>query len=297
MKKHYRAGLAAALGCATLWGLLPLYWKALATIDSGVIIFYRIVMVALVCALFSLKKQGLKKLAAPLKDRRALLVMVGAGALITFNWSLYIWAVNAGFVIETSVGYYMEPLVVCLFGVIIFKERFTSYRKVAFGLAFAGVLISVISLQKLPFIALGLALSFASYAALKKNVKYDALTGLFYETVLLALPALLVIVYLELSGRGALAVATTGQYTLLLMCGLVTAIPLGLFAYAAQNLPLITLGITEYISPTLGLLLGIFVFDEPFSYIQLVTFLLIWLGLIIFTVGEAKLLKADQNRV
>ncbi len=289
--KNYKLGLIAALGCATLWGLLPLYWKTLASIDSGVIIFYRILMVALVCALFSLKKQGVKKLMAPLKERKAVAVMVLAGLLITLNWSLYIWAVNAGFVIETSVGYYMEPLVVCLFGIVIFHEKFTGYRKIAFAFAFVGVMISVISLHKIPFIALGLALSFASYAALKKNIKYEALTGLFYETAFLALPALVIIIYLELTGQGALQVATAGQYALLLSCGFATAIPLGLFAFAAQNLPLITLGITEYISPTLGLLLGIFVFKEPFDMTQLITFLLIWIGLVVFTVGEAKLLK------
>ncbi len=291
--KNYKLGLIAALSCATLWGLLPLYWKTLASIDSGVIIFYRILMVALVCALFSLKKQGIKKLTAPLKEWKAVAVMVLAGLLITLNWSLYIWAVNAGFVIETSVGYYMEPLVVCLFGIVIFREAFTGYRKIAFAFAFVGVMISVISLHKIPFIALGLALTFASYAALKKNVKYEALTGLFYETFFLALPALAIIIYLELTGQGALQVATPGQYALLLSCGFATAIPLGLFAYAAQNLPLITLGVTEYISPTFGLLLGIFVFKEPFDRTQLITFLLIWIGLVVFTIGEAKLLKGN----
>ncbi len=292
--KNYKLGLIAALSCATLWGLLPLYWKSLATIDSAVIIFYRIVMVALVCALFSLKKQGVKKLAEPLKDLKAVAVMVLAGALITMNWSIYIWAVNAGFVIETSVGYYMEPLVVCLFGIVIFHEKFTSYRKIAFAFAFLGVMISVVNLHKVPFIALGLALTFASYAALKKKVKYEALTGLFYETALLALPALGVIVYLETTGQGALQVATPLQYALLLCCGFATALPLGLFAYAAQNLPLITLGITEYISPTLGLILGIYVFKEPFDIVQLLTFLLIWVGLIAFTIGEAKLIKRAE---
>ncbi len=288
---NYKKGLMAALGCATLWGLLPLYWKTLASIDSTVIIFYRILMVALVCALISLRQRGARALMQPLKDLKGVLSMVLCGAIITFNWSLYIWAVNAGYVIETSAGYYMEPLIVCLFGIVIFAEKFTSYRKIAFGFALVGVLITVVSLNRVPYIALGLALSFACYAALKKRIKYEAVTGLFYETVFLAPIALGVIIYLETRGVGALAVATPTQYILLLMCGLATAIPLSLFAYAAQNLPLITLGVTEYISPTIALLLGIFVFNEPFDYIQFLTFAFIWVGLVVFTIGEAKLVK------
>ncbi len=289
--KNYKKGLAAAFGCAILWGLLPLYWKTLEAIDSRVIIFYRIVMVALVCALISIKLRGVKQIKAPLKDIKSAATMILAGFIITLNWSLYIWAVNAGYVIETSVGYYIEPLIVCLFGILIFNERFTSYRKIAFSFALVGVLISVFSLNKIPYIALGLALTFATYAAIKKKVTYDAITGLFYETVFLAFPALGVIIYLESSGIGALAVATPVQYILLLSCGLATALPLALFAYAAQNLPLITLGVTEYISPTIALLLGIFVFKEPFNFIQFMTFILIWIGLVVFTIGESKLIK------
>jgi len=295
VKMNYKLGMTSALACAFIWGVLPLYWKALIPISSGVIIFYRILLVSIVCFLSSLKKYGAKATFEPARDKRCALKLILAGVIITLNWSTYIWAVNAGHIIQTSIGYYMEPLIVSLFGIILFKEEFTKYRKISFALAAVAVGILIVHFGRIPAVSIILAVSFACYAALKKSLGTPPMISLFWETVFLAPFALGVIVWLECTGKGALAVSQPYQYFLLLLAGVATAIPLGLFAVAANNLPLITLGLTEYISPSISLLLGIFMFKEPFDIYQFATFFIIWIGLAVFTVGEIKLVKAEEE--
>lgn len=287
-ESNYKLGITAALFCAITWGILPIYWKSLIPINSFVIIFYRIFTVGVFSFIGAYKLYGMERIKAPLKKKGTKPKFFIAGLIITLNWSIYIWAINAGFVIQTSIGYYMEPLVVCLFGIVFFKEKFTKYRLLAFIAATIGVLIMVIHFNEVPTIALGLSFTFASYAALKKSFNIEALLSLLYETMFLSPIALIVIIYLEINGKGALGVGELYQYILLLFTGLMTVIPLALFAVAANNLPLITLGITEYISPSMALLLGVFVYREPFDSIQFIGFCVIWIGLVLFTIGEAK---------
>jgi chloramphenicol-sensitive protein RarD len=294
-KSEYAVGMTAALTCAVLWGLLPIYWQALRPIDSFVIIFYRIFLVALVCFLASLKTYGWKGIIAPLRIKGLAIRYFLAGIVITGNWSLYIWAVNANFVIQTSIGYYIEPLIVCVFGVLFFKERITGYKKVAFGLALFGIVIILIHFGEVPFVALGLATSFALYAAIKKSYRLEALLSLLYETMFLAIPALVVVIYLEAKGAGALGVGEPYQYVLLLLTGVITVIPLGLFAVGINRLPLVTMGIIEYIAPSITLVIGIFLFKEPFDGIQFVAFIIIWIGLVFFTIGERKEYLAGKS--
>lgn len=293
MEKNYKLGLLAALFCSFLWGILPIYWKSLVPISSTVIIFYRIFWVGVISFIVSLKLYGWKKVKEPLKNKRNMARFAIAGVIITLNWSIYIWAVNAGFVIQTSIGYYMEPLVVCLFGIVLFKEGITKFNATAFVLATCAVVIMVIHSGQIPVIAFGLALTFATYAALKKSFKIEAMLSLLYETIFLVPIALLVIIYLEYSGQGAIGVGEPYQYALLMLSGVATAIPLALFAVGANNLPLITLGITEYLSPSLSLILGIFLFNEPFDKVQFIAFIVIWIGLVIFTYGEYKAVQKE----
>ena len=288
MEKNYKLGLIAALGCSFLWGILPMYWKLLVPIPSSVIIFYRIFWVGVVTFCAALKLYGWERINAPLKVKGNKLKFFIAGVIITLNWSIYIWAVNAGFIIQTSIGYYIEPLVVCLFGIIFFKEKITKYNLSAFVLATIGVLVVVIHFGEVPTIAIGLAMTFAIYAALKKLFNVEAILSLLYETMFLVPIALGVIIYLEMTGQGAIGVGEPYQYGLLMLSGLATAIPLGLFAIGANNLPLITLGVTEYLSPSMALILGIFVYNEPFDLVQFISFTIIWIGLVVFTIGEAK---------
>ena len=296
--RTYRQGLSSALICSVWWGIMPIYWQWLRPIESSVIIFYRILLVAVVCVIAALFKYSINEILEPLKDIKQVFKYIIAGALITANWSIYIWAVNADYVIQTCIGYYIEPLMVCTFGVVLFREKLTVYKKIALALACAGVLVIIIYFREVPVIALGLAVTFSIYAACKKNFNKPPILSLLYETVFLSPFALAVIIYLEVTGQGALASLGSGEmykYLLLMFCGLFTAFPLALFADAANKINLFALGITEYISPTLSLIIGIFLFQEPFEKIQLVAFAIIWVGLIFFSYGEFKYYKLSKE--
>jgi chloramphenicol-sensitive protein RarD len=293
-KKEYTQGIACAILCAVLWGLLPVYWKTLDDVNPLLIMLYRIVLAflfALVLALKVYKWEGIKK---PLKEKGILKTFFLTGVLISTNWGIYIWAVSTDHIIQTCIGYYIEPLIVCIFGILLFHEKLNLYKLTALLLAGLGVLVMLIYYGEIPIIALSLAISFASYAAIKKKYKLDAVLALLYETMLLVPVALVIILYIELSGKGAFSTAEPYQLTLLALAGIVTGTPLMLFAMAANRINLVTLGITEYVSPSLTLLLGIFVYREPFDTIQLITFSIIWAGLIIFTVGEWK--EGTENK-
>ena len=296
-KTLYKKGLAFAVSCSVLWGVLPIYWHALRPIDSTAILLYRIFLVWLVCFLISLKKYGLQEIKKHLKPKGARLKFFLTGLLITFNWHLYVWAVNADQVIQTCVGYYIEPLVIGLFGIVLFKEKLTKYKLTALGFAIAGVIVILIHFMEVPLIALTLGVSFAGYAALKKNNQLPAALALLYETMYLAVPALAGIVYLEITGRGAIGVGTTSQYFLTLLSGPITALTLALFSEAANKVSMVTLGLLEYIMPSISLVIGIFLFKEPFDFIQFIAFVIVWIGLVFFTVGEMRQLKSTQPEV
>ena len=285
-RKQYKQGMVSALGCSLWWGIMPIYWQMLRPIESSVIIFYRIVLVAVVCLVGALILYDKETILAPLKDKKKLIRIVLAGCLITANWSIYIWAVNAELIIQTCIGYYIEPLAVCLIGIIIFKDKLSKYKAIAFAFAAAGVIAVIVYFGELPVLALSLALTFSFYAALKKDFNMPPILSLLYETIFLMPFALGVIVYLESTGAGALAVAEPYKYALLMLCGLFTAFPLGLFADAANKLNLFVLGLTEYISPTISLFIGIKFLGEPFEPIQLIAFAIIWVGLVFFSYGE-----------
>ncbi len=287
--KDYKNGIITLLICNTLWGVLPIYWQALRPIDSWVIIFYRIFLVGLTAGAVSLKVYGWSEIKKHLMIKRNLWLFPVTGILITCNWSIYIWAVNADHVIQTCVGYYIEPLVVCLFGLVFFKEKLTRYKSGAMLMALVGIIIILIHFGQLPTIALGLAFSFAIYAALKKNFKLPAIMSVFLETFFLMWPALGVVIYLETTGQGALATGEPGKYGLMLLCGILTATPLALFANGAKKVPLVVTGLMEYIGPSLTLIIGIFFMKEPFDSVQLIAFIFVWIGLVYFTIGEFKM--------
>jgi len=295
-KNDYKVGLVCAVGCSVVWGLLPIYWNSLQPIPSGVIIFYRIVLMALTCFIACVYQFGFRNVFKPMfTNRRNTLTYLLAGIIITANWSIYIWAVNAGYVIQTSMGYFLEPLVVCIFGVVIYKERINKWKKISLCFALGGLLIMIIGYRQIPLIAVGLGLTFAVYAAIKKSVQASPLQSLLYETIFLAPVALCFVIYFESSGIGALETGGGFRFFLLMFAGAATALPLGLFSFAAGKLSLVTLGLTEYISPSISLLLGIFLFKEPFDAVQLGAFVVIWIGLIFFTHGEITDAKAAKK--
>lgn len=287
-KKEYQQGVAFAILCAVFWGFLPIYWKYLEPISPFLILFYRIALsflMALILALIIYKRGNIIK---PLKEKGILLSFFFAGILISFNWGLYIWAVNNDHVIQTSIGYYIEPLIICVLGMLLFKEKMNGYKLAAFLLACAGVAVMLAYHHRIPSIALLLAFSFASYTAIKKKMKLDAVLAQVYETMFQTPLALIVIVYYELTGKGAAANGTPYQWAALALVGVMTCVPLILFAMAANRISMVTLGVSGYISPSITLVIGIFLFREPFDKAQFLTFAMIWIALAVFTAGEIK---------
>lgn len=289
--KDYKQGIAYAILCAVLWGVLPVYWKSLVPINPLLIMLYRIVLVCIFAFIVSIIIYKWKGIITPLKQKGIARNFFISGLLISINWSIYIWAVSADHIIETCIGYYIEPLFVCLFGVFAFKEVLNIQKKMALVIATIGVMVMIIYYGEIPLIALSLAVTFASYAAIKRKYQLTAIIALLYETMFLAPFALAVILYMEFTGQGAYVMGEPHQWALLAVAGIITGIPLLLFSLAANRIPLVSLGLTEYISPSMALVLGIFLYKEPFDIIQLVTFVIIWIGLVVFTLGEMKSVK------
>lgn len=291
-KKQHAIGMASAIACAVLWGILPIYWKSIEVIDSMVIILYRLVLVCIVMVLAVVISGKMHLIKEQLGQRKNLWIFALAGLIISGNWSLYIYMVNTGHIVQTSIGYYIEPLVVCSFGMLFFHERPNRNKLLAIGLAVLGVVIMLFSFGQLPVMAILLAVSFAIYAAIKKKVQAPALISLFFETVFLAPLAIAIIIFLEINGKGALAVASPKEMALLSLAGLLTATPLTLFAVAANRISLMALGLTEYISPSIALVIGIFIYREHFDIYQLIGFLIIWIGLVVFTYDDFTVRKS-----
>ncbi len=279
-------GAWRAAGAYTIWGLLPLYWKALHQIPALQLVCHRIVWSSLLLlALLAVRRQtrAFKRKAS---QRRALLVYGLAGALLAVNWLTYVWGVNAGFVVETSLGYFINPLLSVLLGVVFFRERLRPLQWASVAMAAAGVAYLTFDYGRLPWIALVLALTFATYGLVKKTAPLGSIDGLALETGLLFVPAFAVLALAERAGQGF--VAGSGFPTLLALAGtgVVTTVPLLLFASAARQIPMLWIGILQYIAPTLQFLLGVFVFREAVSVHTLVGFAAVWAALAVFA-GEA----------
>lgn len=278
-----RKGLAAAGGAFVLWGLLPVYWKLLVSVPSGEIICHRIVWSGVALAAYLAIKGRLPEVRAALGVPGAKLWLLGSSLLIGVNWWVYIWAVNAGHVIETSLGYYITPLVNALLGAVFFKDRLRPLQLAAVALATIGVAVQVASYGRVPWIALVLAATFGLYGLTRKVIRVAPMPLLFLETCYLAPLALGYLAYLLVSGAGAFGTAPAAVDLLLAGAGVVTSLPLVWFAVGAKNLTLTTLGLMQYVAPSIAFVLGVFVFREPFSSLQLVTFACIWLALVVYS--------------
>ncbi len=277
-------GILYGIGAYAIWGLFPLYWKAMASVPSLQIVAHRLVWCLVFVAVLVWIMRGWTDLRKAITRRLVLLYTVAA-ALLTVNWLVYIWGVNAGFVVETSLGYFINPLVNVALGVLFFKERLSLSKWLPIGLAAVGVLYLTISYGQLPWISLALAFSFGLYGLMKKALPLNALQGLTLETAVLFVPSLAFLLFVEAQGTGSLFHETPLVNLLLILAGPVTALPLLLFSGAARSIPLSTLGLLQYIAPTLQFMLGVFVYHEPFTQERLIGFAIIWLALIILTVG------------
>jgi len=277
-------GLLYGIGAYGLWGFLPIYWKAVQAVPSTEIVAHRTVWSLVFVALLLTAKGQWAWLRTVWKNPRTLLIVFAAGTILGINWLTYIWGVNAGFVVETSLGYFINPLVNVLLGVLFFSEKMRRWQWAAIGLAATGVLYLTISYGSLPWIALVLAFSFGFYGLLKKKTPLNSLEGLSLETALLAVPALFYLLFLEASSAGSFAHTRPIISLLLVFTGVATGLPLLLFAAAARRVPLSTLGLLQYMAPTIQLFLGVFLYGEPFTPVRLIGFSFIWLALLIYSV-------------
>jgi chloramphenicol-sensitive protein RarD len=291
-----RAGLWIAIASFVLWGLMPLYWHLLKDVPSLQIVAHRVVWSTLLVVAWLLWKNGHGWLRTALARPRAAWMLALSGALIGFNWSLYIWAVNAGHVVESSLGYFINPLLNVVLGVVFLHERLSRAQWIAVALAAAGVLWLTVNFGQPPWIAICLALSFALYGLLRKLLAIDAVAGLGVESIYLILPALAVVGWGETHGQGGFLDAWgAGRDALLIFGGALTALPLIGFAFAVRRVPLSVVGLLQYIAPTLQFLTGVFIFHEPFDRDRLIGFICIWIGLGIFAIDSA--LRARRQPV
>ncbi|WP_064745873.1 EamA family transporter RarD [Lysobacter antibioticus] len=284
-----RRGLWIAIASFALWGVMPLYWHLLKSVPSLQIVAHRIVWSTLLVAAWLCWKVGRHWLREVLAQPRKAAMLALSGVLIAFNWGLYIWAVNAGHVLEGSLGYFIGPLVSVMLGVLFLGERLRAVQWVAIALAFAGVLWLTLRYGQPPLIALGLAVSFAIYGLVRKLVAVEAVTGLGVENVYLFLPALGLMLWGESHGQGGFFGAWgLGTDLLLVIAGALTALPLIGFAYAVRRVSLTAIGLLQYLAPSLQFLIGVWLLREPFDETRAIGFAIIWLGLIVF-VGEGML--------
>ncbi|KQL44051.1 transporter [Brevibacillus choshinensis] len=270
------------------WGLLPVYWKLFQSMGAWEILAHRIVwslIFVLIMIVITKRWRKLWEAAPGLKMKGALLL---CSLLISANWLLYIWAVNSNQVMETSLGYYMNPLISVLLGVVFLKEKLRLGQWVALGMAALGVLYITLMYGQMPWVALSLAMTFAFYGLAKKVVNLEAMIGLAWETIFVAPIALIYLIMLQVNGTGTAIELEGWKLAMLALAGVGTAMPLYWFAQATKRLPLSTLGFIQYLSPTIQLLSAVFLFGEKFTTTHLVSFSLIWGALLVFTISSMR---------
>lgn len=285
-----KSGILWVTGAFLFWGIMPIYWKHLEHVQSDEILTGRIVwaFISTVAAVLIMKngRKLLDDIRELWKTQTQFWSLFIATVLISGNWFTYIWAVNNDYIVQTSLGYYFNPLVSVLLGIIFLKEKLSSTQKIAFMLAFTGVLILTLSYGKIPWIALCLAFTFAIYGFIKKNIKLDALRGLAIETLFITPFAIGYYIVLFAKGQAVFLHGDIRTDILLILTGIATALPLVMYAKGVQMIPLYVAGFIQYIAPTMMLFIGVIIYKESFGKIELLSFSLIWAALLLFTVSK-----------
>ena len=292
-----RLGVLSGLGAYALWGLFPLYFPLLEPASGLEIVAHRVLWSLLFVGLLLFGLRRWSHVRTAVADRRTLLVLAGAAVLIAVNWLVFVYGVNSGHVVETSLGYFINPLVSVLLGVVGFSERLRPLQWTAVGIAAVAVAVLTVDYGRPPWIALSLALTFGLYGLMKKLVRVEAAPGLFVETALVALPAAVVLGLLHGAGSGTFVQEGPPHALLLASSGAATAIPLLLFAAAARRIPLSVVGLLQYLTPLMQLSIGIFVYGEPMPPARLAGFAIVWLALAVFTVDMLRHARANSRRV
>ena len=289
-----KKGSLCVLACYILWGVLPVFWKSLAAVDSLYVLAARIVW-SLVFNTLTLALRGrFSAVRAVLADRRELGRLMLAGVIICVNWGGYIQAVNGGHVLDASLAYYMTPILNILLGTVVFREKLTKLQWLSAAVAFTGLAVTVLRYRQIPWLALAIGGSFALYGAVKKGARSEAGVSVFFETLTLAPFALGYMLLAEARGTGAAGILQGAQWLLLPAAGVVTTVPLLFFAVGVKSTPLTLAGILMYINPTLQLLLSVLLYHEAFTVTHGILFGFVWSGLILYMASE--LLQERKRR-
>jgi chloramphenicol-sensitive protein RarD len=283
-----RRGYLYGLTAYGLWGLFPIYWKLLRPATPIEILANRLMWSAICCALLLVVLRQWRWLRDVLRQPRTVGTIVAAALLIAVNWGTYIYAVNSDHVVESALGYFINPLVSILLGLVVLRERLRAPQWVAVGVGAAAVVVIAVDYGRPPWIALVLACSFGTYGLTKKKLSLPAARGLFAESAVLALPAAGYLTYLAAVGSGTLGTVSTLHTVLLAGTGVITTIPLLCFASAANRLPLSAIGTLQYLAPVLQLGCGVLLYGEPMPPAELIGFVLVWIALAIFTVDAVR---------
>ena len=278
----------SVLGCYVLWGLLPIFWKLLANVDSVYVLAQRVLFSCIFClAIILLKKNGssVKNILKSKTERRRYFV---CGILISINWGVYILTIAMGKILEASLAYYMNPLFSVVIGALIFKEKLSAVQWVSVGLALVGVMIPVIAYGNVPYLAIIIGLSFALYGAMKKTIKAESDVSICMETMSVLPLAIVFIAYAQVSGYTNFSSLSTTEMLLLIASGPVTSIPLMLFAKGIRKTSITTSGILMYINPTLQLLVGVLIYNEVFTKMNAITFAFVWAAVILFVLDSLR---------
>ena len=296
MTSEYKKGIFFALGAYVLWGILPIYWELIDHIGAFEILAFRIIFSMIFMIL--LLVVGRKQREAFLRDVNQLfthpvqlVAIIVAGYVITINWGTFIWAVTNGHVLQSSLGYYINPLVSIVLALIFLKERFNKFEWLAIIFALIGVLYMTIKIGEFPFVSIMLALSFGVYGLLKKIVHIDAISSIAIECIVTAPAGIIYVIYLWQQHHMTFGFNMSSFW--LVFSGAVTAIPLILFSAGAKRIPLSLTGFIQYVGPTIMFILGIFVFKEKFDVHQLITFIFIWIGIILYSISQYMNIKKN----
>ncbi len=278
-----KKGVLYGIGAYLMWGFFPIYWKLLHGINAFQLISHRIIWSFILLMLVIVVTRQFADFRATTRSKNLWVYLIAA-LLIGANWTLYVWAVNEDYIVETSLGYFINPLISVLLGVVFLRERLRLGQWIPVVLAALGVTYLTYVYGRLPYIALALAFSFGLYGLVKKLSPLGSLYGLTVETGILFLPAVGYLLFAEANGAGAFLHAGIRSDLLMIGAGLVTTVPLLMFASAARSVPLWLVGLLQYVAPTLQFLIGVFIYKEPFSHDQLIGFGIVWLALLIFLV-------------
>jgi chloramphenicol-sensitive protein RarD len=294
-ESEQRRGLAYGLAAYLLWGIFPLYYPLLEPAGPVEILANRIVWSLVVVSLLLLVRRRWAWVRPLLADRRRLLLLAAAAVVIATNWGFYVYGVNSNQVVETSLGYFINPLVSILFGVVLFREHLRRWQWIAVGIGAIAVVVIAVDYGRIPWIALILAFSFGTYGLLKKTIGMGSLESLSVETAILFLPAMAFLVLLNVHGVSALQQEGASSAALLATTGLVTTIPLLFFGAAATRIPLTWIGLLQYTAPVLQFVIGVTIYNEPMPLSRLIGFALVWLALGILAVDSLAAVRRGRQ--